>query len=111
MLLAGQLITLILIFFKLAIDSTNCISGQSNNKIVKFIIIADVWIGLNDLQQEGDWKWISSLTSPNYTHWRGGEPNDFRDEDCAALSPSNWFDYSCNLTLHYVCEKDRQYVF
>ncbi|MEM7157236.1 MAG: C-type lectin domain-containing protein [Myxococcota bacterium] len=42
-----------------------------------------VWIGLNDLHQEGNWRWNSGRTSFG---WLPNEPNDsHNDEDCAEL--------------------------
>lgn len=43
-------------------------------------------IGFNDLDEEGEWKW-SSGEEITYTNWAEGEPNNYNDEDVAAM---NW---------------------
>lgn len=50
------------------------------------------WIGFTDTAQEGQWEWISG-EPVTYTHWNGGEPNNYappsHGEDFAVL---NWND-------------------
>ena len=52
------------------------------------------WIGLNDIAQEGEWRWDNGepLT---YINWGFQEPNDTNngDEDCVIMGPSGeWVD-------------------
>lgn len=64
----------------------------------------EVWIGFNDLADEGYFVW-SSGESSDYTHWNGGEPNNSGNEDCAELySDSYWNDLSCAAGLYFICE-------
>ncbi|CAG2188039.1 COLEC12 [Mytilus edulis] len=73
----------------------------------------DFWIGANDIDHEGIWKWNGSNTVLNYSHWCTGEPNNaLQGEDCAALNVNNipgknfcWNDYSCKSYHNFVCEK------
>ncbi len=49
------------------------------------------WIGLNDVAQEGVFKWING-EPVTYTNWNSGEPNNYGNEDYvhfnwAALQP------------------------
>ncbi|XP_072526462.1 C-type lectin domain family 17, member A-like [Salminus brasiliensis] len=67
------------------------------------------WIGLTDLETEGDWKWVdgSALTTK---FWANGEPNSFEgEEDCGATGYKGpvlltWADYPCSLTIVGICE-------
>ncbi|PTQ88146.1 C-type lectin domain-containing protein [Agitococcus lubricus] len=50
------------------------------------------WIGFNDIQQEGNFKWISGETT-NYSNWNSGEPNNAGNEDAVVmLSNGRWND-------------------
>uniref|UniRef100_A0AAR2JL01 C-type lectin domain-containing protein n=1 Tax=Pygocentrus nattereri TaxID=42514 RepID=A0AAR2JL01_PYGNA len=66
------------------------------------------WIGLTDRDTEGVWKWVdgSGLT---ISFWMSGEPNNFKDEDCAeilGLSDSKtWNDRPCSYKEGWICEK------
>ncbi|XP_030848437.1 C-type lectin lectoxin-Thr1 [Strongylocentrotus purpuratus] len=70
------------------------------------------WIGLNDREYEGSFKW-SDGTSVDYYHWQSGEPNNDRGEDC--VSPRNygssdydrqkWNDYDCDENKSFFCYK------
>jgi len=56
-----------------------------------------VWIGFNDAQTEGTFRWISGETS-TYTNWEGGQPNnDNNVQDFAFLQTNgSWNDDSGN---------------
>ena len=66
------------------------------------------WIGANDLEEEGAWKWISNnLTMENhFTSWGVSEPNNFGGgEDClAAKYGPVWNDFFCDRALPYICQ-------
>ncbi|KAF4086568.1 hypothetical protein AMELA_G00084870 [Ameiurus melas] len=65
------------------------------------------WIGANDRDSEGVWKWLDGTAVTN-GFWRQGEPNNVGDEDCAVSgyhSDPNWIDVSCNLQNVWICEK------
>lgn len=52
------------------------------------------WIGLNDIAQEGEWRWDNG-EPVTYTNWGFQEPDDSNngDEDCVILGPSGtWED-------------------
>ncbi|XP_039890784.1 CD209 antigen-like protein E isoform X2 [Simochromis diagramma] len=82
------------------------------------------WIGLNDKEEEGKWKWIDGtpLTLNNTKcvvygpsrYWESNQPDNgagdtrWGEEDCAHIrTPANtlWNDRSCGASLHWVCEK------
>ncbi|RXN37169.1 CD209 antigen-like protein [Labeo rohita] len=69
-----------------------------------------VWIGLSDIHQEGNMKWVDN--SPlNLGFWLKGEPNgQGGNEDCIELMPShpvlnNWNDFPCSEKRKGICEK------
>ena len=60
------------------------------------------WIGLNDIQEEGNWVWTGGET-PAFTDWFPGQPgtdgaghDTAEREDCAGYHPTSaeqWHDY------------------
>jgi hypothetical protein len=61
---------------------------------------------LNDLAVEGTFVW-SNGDAVTYTHWNGGQPDDFHSsEDCAQMRTDGyWNDLNCTGTRAYVCER------
>ncbi|XP_066926792.1 CD209 antigen-like protein E [Clytia hemisphaerica] len=43
------------------------------------------WIGLNDMAQEGQWRWEYGDSSAGYIKFGKGEPNNAGNEDCVEL--------------------------
>ncbi|XP_039455861.1 CD209 antigen-like protein A isoform X2 [Oreochromis aureus] len=67
----------------------------------------ETWIGLNDIEQEGTWKWVdgSPLT---LQYWAPHQPDDLLlSEDCAHIryQGTSWNDERCENSLQWVCEK------
>ena len=67
------------------------------------------WIGLNDINTEGEWYWIDGVGfAVNSSLWRSGEPNNFNNnEDCAFLKSkynNKIYDQSCNDHLYGLCD-------
>ncbi|XP_066530926.1 CD209 antigen-like isoform X2 [Hoplias malabaricus] len=80
------------------------------------------WIGLNDLDTEGQWMWVNNrpLSETRTEFWlkrknKPNEPDNWKSEDssgenCGALGDENgythtWFDASCKKLKKYICEK------
>ncbi|KAK3517124.1 hypothetical protein QTP86_019187 [Hemibagrus guttatus] len=80
------------------------------------------WIGLNDLETEGQWMWVNNqpLKETGVTFWYSApegpnEPDNWKKQDpsgenCAALGDGNgnmhkWFDASCRMIKKCICEK------
>jgi hypothetical protein len=63
------------------------------------------WLGLSDLAQEGDWRWVDGSAGA-FTRWSDGEPNDFGGEDCAELQTGSgrWNDIGCASRRPFICE-------
>ncbi|XP_012921231.1 low affinity immunoglobulin epsilon Fc receptor [Heterocephalus glaber] len=64
------------------------------------------WIGLRDLDIEGEFTWMDG--SPlDYSNWQSGEPNNAQGEDCVVMQGSGqWNDAFCRTWLDaWVCEQ------
>jgi hypothetical protein len=97
---------------------------------------AYVWIGANDISNEGTWVWVDDGTqfwtgdlngSPvdgRFNNWSGGnEPDDWRSQDAAGIAltefplvnswgvQSQWNDVDINNNLYYVVEFDTDNTF
>lgn len=72
------------------------------------------WIGLNDIQQEGVFRWTRTGSVPFYKNWMTSpsQPDDAHgQEDCVEVYNSGhptwayqWNDKSCTCHRAYVCE-------
>ncbi|XP_030283437.1 C-type lectin domain family 4 member E-like isoform X2 [Sparus aurata] len=77
----------------------------------------DNWIGLNDREKEGTWKWIDG-TPLTVGYWRTGEPNNNGpggEEDCVQIksgvnAKESWNDVHCDNSLPWICAKKPQYL-
>ncbi|KAI5106764.1 CD209 antigen-like protein B isoform X1 [Silurus meridionalis] len=68
------------------------------------------WIGANDRNNEGIWKWVDG-TAVSDGFWSSGEPNNKGEEDCAVSGyrsepVPNWVDISCDSQYIWICEKN-----
>ncbi|XP_013367691.1 PREDICTED: C-type lectin domain family 17, member A isoform X2 [Chinchilla lanigera] len=63
------------------------------------------WLGLNDKEREGDWRWLDG--SPvTLSFWEPQEPNNNLGEDCASMNKGGtWNDLSCTKTTYWICER------
>ncbi|XP_059908500.1 collectin-11 isoform X2 [Gadus macrocephalus] len=73
--------------------------------------LARAYIGLQDAEREGDFRYVDRSPMTTFGRWRKGEPNDaYGDEDCVELTVSGeWTDVACRPAMGSVCEfhKDR----
>jgi len=86
------------------------ISDYEENVVIKGMVTnlkADVWIGGDDLVEEGTWRWASGAPVNGYTDWAPGEPDDKDGEDCMELMPKlgHWNDEDCDKIQPFICEK------
>ena len=82
-----------------------------------------VWIGLNDLETEGEFL-LGSGKAPSYTNWAKDQPRNYKDkahpdgEDCARLNikggsadwakAKKWNDVFCDRVENVICQYDRK---
>ncbi|XP_047467373.1 collectin-11 isoform X2 [Mugil cephalus] len=71
-----------------------------------------VYVGINDLEREGDFTYVDRSPMTTFSKWRKGEPNNaYDDEDCAEMVASGeWTDVACHPTMYFVCEFDKDSV-
>ena len=71
--------------------------------------ISEAWIGLTDLNTEGQWLWDDG-TITNYLNFdaANNEPDNWHGmEDCVSMqSTGPWKDIACNLRKAYICKKN-----
>ncbi|XP_039262239.2 CD209 antigen-like protein D [Styela clava] len=69
-----------------------------------------LWVGLNDIQNEGSFIWSDGQTSTkSNTPWRAGEPNNYGNQDCGTIQydwPTDLDDAPCSRIYRYICERD-----
>ena len=71
----------------------------------------NVWIGLNNDNDNNEWKWESGEPF-QYTNWRSNDPNNWRGWESSVCMNYNsneigqWFDISSDLKTYYVIEKE-----
>ncbi|XP_048250990.1 C-type lectin domain family 4 member G-like isoform X2 [Haliotis rufescens] len=71
-----------------------------------------IWIGLNDIQQEGVYTWTNGELA-TFTYWAPGEPSFLHNfEDCVAMKVTDsghWHDFPCELisdAFGSICQYD-----
>jgi len=91
-------------------------SLKRRREILNSLSVGEVWIGANDIEEEGAWKWMDGKTVQRKDmHWNTGEPNNYFNqmnsrgsEDCAAISKGwrNWRanDKPCEVMTWCLCE-------
>ncbi|XP_068102955.1 C-type lectin domain family 19 member A isoform X2 [Hyperolius riggenbachi] len=77
-------------------------------------IPTDIWIGLSDRRQEGEFEWTDG-SEHDYDYWDGNQPDDAsnssaEDEDCVEIwyryysALRSWNDNSCKREFPFVCK-------
>ncbi|XP_066960774.1 hepatic lectin-like [Macrobrachium rosenbergii] len=84
------------------------ISSFAEWDFVSGLIEEKTWLGLNDQDEEGTFRWSSDKSLPQYNKWMSGEPNDYYgDEDCVISHPyynNHWNDVNCDYEYKFACE-------
>ncbi|XP_060571129.1 low affinity immunoglobulin epsilon Fc receptor-like [Ruditapes philippinarum] len=67
------------------------------------------WVGANDLQKEGVFKWSTSRIRVHLENWLPGQPDKISsEEDCMQTlvnQQGKWNDAPCDRKLNFMCEK------
>ena len=73
------------------------IRSAEDNEYVKNVSNGqEVWIGVNDIKQEGKWVNSDEVTPVTKTFWNTGEPNNSNgNEDCTTSKHGAWNDIAC----------------
>ena len=63
----------------------------------------DYWIGYNDENDDGRYRWVGEPPTGSYVNWRGGTPGD---EKCAVLDTrtAGWEAPGCGGDKRFICE-------
>ncbi|XP_030614086.1 CD209 antigen-like protein C [Archocentrus centrarchus] len=84
------------------------IDSTEEQNYLKTITNTHTWIGLNDKEQEGQWKWVDG-TPLIMTYWGDRQPdNDGGGEHCGHVrndEKRSWNDLPCSTSLKWICEK------
>ncbi|KAJ4933212.1 hypothetical protein JOQ06_030047 [Pogonophryne albipinna] len=90
------------------------VDSYEEQEFITSMINEQTWIGLNDINQEGTWKWVDG-TPLTLKYWASTPDNGSGDpvwgeEDCASLvdgreTRTNWNDLRCATRLQWICEK------
>ena len=80
-------------------------SAGENSFLANLLTIQSAWIGLSDINSEGNFEWCSGQPV-SYTNWYPGQPNNFNgDQDYVELlSTGQWNDQYNNFALEYIME-------
>ena len=69
------------------------------------------WLGLTDVDNEGQFVWETDKTPVSWTNWKTNEPSGRTDYDCVrnVYQSTYWQDFKCVWTYPYVCQKGKYY--
>ncbi|XP_039456404.1 CD209 antigen-like protein C [Oreochromis aureus] len=93
------------------------IDSPEDQTALSNIATTEAWIGLNDKEQEGTWKWVDGtpLTLIPAGNWQEGNPDNgggsshWGEEDCVHVRTDmkkSWNDRSCSTSFKWICEKN-----
>ncbi|XP_031747367.1 asialoglycoprotein receptor 1-like [Xenopus tropicalis] len=81
------------------------INGTAEQDSVLELLNETVWIGLSDLEAEGDWRWEDGSHIES-RFWLPGQPSNSGDDDCATLVPTaGWKADRCAKLYLGLCER------
>ena len=61
-----------------------------------------VWIGLNNNNTQGAWRWSEDSSNVSFCNWNKDEPNG--NSDCVEMTKDGrWNDKSCNTKRPFIC--------
>ena len=91
------------------------IESEEENQFIKTEYLSPwgrYWIGLSDLDSNGQWEWTDGTGLTGYAKWSSGQPKN-NDQQCITILKGmyfdwfdgEWNDYFCWKELGYICEK------
>jgi len=88
---------------------TSIHSAEENayiNDYVRNSTTDDCWIGLNDIDNEGDWQWVDGTTF-DYSYWAPYEPNneDENEHTVQIWRYGKWNDYISTIDNYAICKR------
>lgn len=97
-------------------DLAMILEANTNAFLTRMVIarseVNSSFVGLNDLQVEGTFRWLDFKDPVNYTAWDADQPdNRNQNEHCLVLANyyltdrQKWIDYVCQAPLLGICEK------
>ena len=68
-----------------------------------------IWIGLQDIDNEGQFVYHSTRENASFLNWNSNQPNGGTGQNCAILGYTDshkgkWFDEPCTIKLPFLCE-------
>jgi hypothetical protein len=84
------------------------IDSPEEEDLINQNTVGDSWIGLNDLETEGEMRWGEGGALATFTDWAPNQPDDFDgSEDCVELLADGrgYNDRPCTDLRAYVCER------
>eukprot|EP00994_Dinema_validum_P004414 NODE_2462_length_691_cov_1243.006231_g2011_i0.p2 GENE.NODE_2462_length_691_cov_1243.006231_g2011_i0~~NODE_2462_length_691_cov_1243.006231_g2011_i0.p2 ORF type:complete len:116 (+),score=20.88 NODE_2462_length_691_cov_1243.006231_g2011_i0:112-459(+) len=77
--------------------------NQFENREARKLGGGHLWLGFTDGGAEGKWRFANGK-KPCYTNWAPGEPNNYKNEDCAEMYNNGlWNDLKCNQRRRGLC--------
>jgi hypothetical protein len=77
----------------------------------KLLPCSELWIGLQDQEQEGEYSWADGATAA-FFNWADGQPNNGNgsgEQDCCRLlGDGKWNDTDCSLEFPFLCRMELQ---
>ncbi|XP_033108741.1 uncharacterized protein LOC117110226 [Anneissia japonica] len=85
----------------------------SSKMAVELPGVGAAFIGMNDINVEGDWVWVNGDRVVNsFTYWKDGEPDNLNNQDCGLIfSNGEWRDNICSKKLNSICEASTKHAF
>jgi hypothetical protein len=95
------------------------VDSADENRFIRNLLTAPVWMGANDLTTEGVWQWARPTSDSGSQFWSGGPtgarlgslytnwaPNSPAVGRCGLMNnvDGRWVDANCDTVLGYVCE-------
>jgi len=88
------------------------IDNADDNELLISLTAEDHFIGLSDLDEEGEWLWLDGTISitggvkQDYNGWSSTQPSGGASQNCGELDPNQdgWADAGCGATQRYICE-------